>query len=77
MIVFQQLNHFLLVSFIYLIKKKSFIFVQIAPSPIIDELNDILTEGTEVLHSTESNDIADRKIFIKYILFFTLIYLLL
>jgi len=29
-----------------------------APSPIIDEINELLTEGTEVLHSTESNDIS-------------------
>jgi hypothetical protein len=28
------------------------------PSPLMDDINELLTQGSEVLHSTESNDIA-------------------
>jgi hypothetical protein len=29
----------------------------------MDDINELLTQGSEVLHSTESNDIAGRKYF--------------
>ncbi len=48
-----------------LIKKSSILFFPVAPSPILTDLNElyVLTEGTEVFHSTESNDIAGRRFF--------------
>ncbi len=39
-----------------------FLFIQIAPSPIIDDISELLNEGTEELHSTESNDMAGCKL---------------
>jgi hypothetical protein len=33
-----------------------------APSPIIDDISELLNEGTEELHSTESNDMAGCKL---------------